>query len=119
MVAEGTPGILPRVGSVRCRRRSERASPGPQYPLDTAIRYEPDQGTEHVYTERYPRRPKRGRNRERVERRREFALPISADGLFQEGVRSLRGDDRLLQDEIGDPRHELYDAVERARRGGE
>lgn len=49
---------------------------------------------------------------------RELALPIAANGGREHGSGALEGDDRALQDEAGDRRHQQYEAIDGRRHAG-
>jgi len=51
------------------------------------------------------------RDARHVQRRGHLAFPIPADRLFQDGLRTLRGDDGLLQYPVGDSGHQQIHAV--------
>jgi hypothetical protein len=103
-----------KVGSVL---RVGRSSTQIDFPFDSAIRYQPHQGDEHVQSGGDPWTHKSEWDSGEIKHSGEFTLPIRAKSPRHKGVATFLGNDSPLENKIGDSCHQQNETIYGGRNG--
>src|SRR4029450_5762519 len=76
-----------------------------QPPFNSGIRNQPQERDEYVQTCRDPWTDKRECDSDQIDSKREFPLPLPANGLRHKGAATFLGDDSALENNISDSCH--------------
>jgi len=87
--------------------------------FDTTVRDQPDQGRDQEDALGNPGDTKSDNDGDDVQEGRQPAFPIAADRFFQDGVLILNTNDGLLEEIVGNGRHEQHARVQGGGHSGE